>query len=145
MESGRSSEDGEGLASGLGALLDESAAFQALSLEARALLAGRLARREIGCGEVVVERGTEGTELFLIESGCFVVFLPEGNKELARLGRGEVFGEMSPLSGLERSATVRADEAGVVHVLGRADLHGLLRQIPGFAAHLLRSLDRYRR
>jgi cAMP-dependent protein kinase regulator len=59
------------------------------------------------------------------------------------MGRGEIFGEMSLLSGAPRLATVVAAEDGELLELGRADLDALSTDHPG-AAHVVERVYRER-
>lgn len=72
---------------------------------------------ELAAGDVLFRQGSRGNRIFVIESGSVEIVreLPSGSTEvLATLGPGEHFGEMGPLFGLPRSATVRAESAAVV-------------------------------
>lgn len=70
---------------------------------ARASKAATFAR-----GEAVVRQGQAGASMFVIVRGQAVVTIEPGNQEVARLGEGAFFGEMSLLTGAPRNATVRA-------------------------------------
>jgi CRP-like cAMP-binding protein len=62
-------------------------------------------------GQVVITEGEEGQSLFIIASGAVRIFVrnPAGSSvEVATLGEGEFFGEVSSLSGQPRTATVVA-------------------------------------
>jgi CRP-like cAMP-binding protein len=62
-------------------------------------------------GDVLVSEGAPGNSLFLLTTGELRVYVrnPVGrNVEVARLGEGDWFGEVSALSGRPRSATVVA-------------------------------------
>lgn len=59
-------------------------------------------------GEALVREGDAGSSMFVIVHGEAVVSLGSSNQEIARLGAGAFFGEMSLLTGAPRSATVRA-------------------------------------
>jgi sigma-B regulation protein RsbU (phosphoserine phosphatase) len=59
-------------------------------------------------GEVVFNRGDIGLSFYIIESGS--VRVHDGELVLNRLGPGEVFGEIAGLGGMERTASVTAEE-----------------------------------
>lgn len=62
-------------------------------------------------GEVIIRQGDTGHELYIVRSGEVIVLLGrnEGSvAELARLGPGKFFGEMSLMTGERRAATVQA-------------------------------------
>lgn len=89
-------------------------------------------------GKVLVREGDAGHECFIIVSGTATV--TSDGKTIANIGPGAVVGELAPLSGLPRTATVTADSTMEVLVLAQRELNGLLDEVPGFAAQLLRSL-----
>ena len=64
----------------------------------------------IALGEVVTHEGDPGDGLYLITTGTAAVQLGVGERarEIARLGPGQFFGEMSLMTGAARSATVVA-------------------------------------
>jgi len=63
-----------------------------------------------GRGERIVSEGDEGADLFLLERGQVAVTVDGGGRarEIARLGPGDFFGEMSLMTGEGRRATVVA-------------------------------------
>jgi small-conductance mechanosensitive channel len=68
----------------------------------------RSAREHVyGDGEVIVREGDAGTSMFVIADGEVAVTIGAGH-EVARIGAGGFFGEMSLLTGDPRSATVAA-------------------------------------
>ena len=73
----------------------------------------RLPRRTVPAGETVVCQGEAGDTAFLIDAGRFEV-VQEGRDVLRELGPGDVFGELSPILGAPRSATVRALSDGTI-------------------------------
>jgi len=73
-------------------------------------LAQRVRTAVYGRGQAIVREGEEGTDLFLVDRGQVAVTVDAGGKaqEVARLGPGEFFGEMSLMTGEARRATVIA-------------------------------------
>ncbi len=69
-------------------------------------------RREFEPGQIIIGQGEEGDHLAYIKYGRVeVVREVNGRRELvAELGQGEIFGEMSLITGEPRSASVRAIE-----------------------------------
>lgn len=95
--------------------------------------------------EVLVREGDLGDSLFVLDSGAVRVSktgdgLGSGSVELARLGRGQFFGEMSLLTGEPRSATVTAEGGCEVLVLAREALQPILEADPALAQTLSRSI-----
>ncbi len=79
---------------------------------------------EAAPGEVLIDEGSPGSESFVIMTGEAVVSVQ--GRELARLGPGEVFGEMAVLAMTKRTATVTAAAPMTVLVLDRSQLFRLL-------------------
>src|SRR5437868_3234323 len=73
----------------------------------------------------IVHEGQFGSSLYVLGKGRVevVIGLNEGNEtKLAELGEGEVFGEMSVIEAVERSASVRAIEPSLVYSISGAAL-----------------------
>lgn len=101
------------------AALARCALFAGLPGGAIAALAGSSRWQEYVSGEAVVREGEVSRALYVIAGGEAAV--ERGGAEIARVGAGEVFGEMAFLSGAPRAATVRAVRAfKVVEVDNRA-------------------------
>jgi small-conductance mechanosensitive channel/CRP-like cAMP-binding protein len=90
------------------AVLQRVPVFAALSNEARTQLARATTRGLFAEGEVIVRQGESGSSMFVVASGEVVVLLEPERQEVARIGSGGFFGEMSLLTGAARNATVRA-------------------------------------
>lgn len=83
----------------------------------------RSVRREVyGAGETIIRAGESGDAFHMVASGQVAVraLVGDNEAEVARLGRGEFFGEMSLLTGEPRSATVLADTDAVLLTMHRA-------------------------
>ena len=81
-------------------------------------------------GDVVVTEGEPGQSLFILTTGHVKVFVrnPDGrNFEVAQLGEGDFFGEISSLSGRPRTATVVAASACELLELDRPTLDSIAR------------------
>ncbi|MDC0190911.1 EAL domain-containing protein [Rhodospirillales bacterium] len=70
-------------------------------------------------GEDIIRIGDAGRNAYFIENGAVEVTLPgkDGIKVLAKMGKGEIFGEMSIIDDAPRSATVTAKENTEVIVI----------------------------
>jgi hypothetical protein len=67
---------------------------------------GKLARRKLDEGEMLVEQGSEGTDLYLLLDGVLVVEVD--GERIAEMGPGTMLGERASLEGGVRTATLRA-------------------------------------
>lgn len=86
-----------------------AAAESALERElSRTLLSGdaKLARRKLDDGEVLVEQGSEGNDLYLLLDG--VLGVEVDGEQVAEMGPGTMLGERASLEGGVRTATLRA-------------------------------------
>lgn len=88
--------------------------------------------------ETVVEKGTAGTMMYFIVAGRFKVH--DNQVELAILGEGEVFGEMSALDAGERTASVTAENESQLLCLDSALLYQALSREPGSFRSIIRAI-----
>jgi CRP/FNR family transcriptional regulator len=99
-------------------------------------------------GDTIFEEGDRGDRCFVIQSGAVKVLrrFPDGRRmTLARLGPGNVFGELALMGGERRSATVQAAEPTMVVGLGSDEVMALLRTDPEAALGVALTLaDRLR-
>ena len=96
-------------------------------------------------GEVIVREGERTAGCFIILTGQVEVVKDADTARptvLARMGPGEIFGEMSMIDDHPRSATVRALEATECVGLRRADFMAELHRTPEIAVHMLPVLVR---
>jgi small-conductance mechanosensitive channel/CRP-like cAMP-binding protein len=101
----------------------------------RARVANGLHHVVFGAGEVILRAGEPGDSLYVVRVGDVIVRLGvEGlEKEVARLGEGEFFGEMSLLTGEPRRATVVAKSDVECYVIDRALFQQILQGNAGLA------------
>jgi CRP/FNR family cyclic AMP-dependent transcriptional regulator len=99
--------------------------------------AGR--RRDAHAAEVLIREGVSIGSVLIVLQGTASVTLG-GGREVARIGAGEVLGEMSMIDNRPPSATVSAVEPMVLLELGRAALDAKLLGDTGFAARFYRAL-----
>lgn len=100
-------------------------------------LAARFRERRLRRGEVLFREGESGRELFVIREGTVVVSKPVlgwVEQVLARLGPGELFGEMSLFDQAPRSATVQAETDARLLCLDQESLQRFVEASPAAAA-----------
>ena len=91
-------------------------------------------RQRLNDGDVIVREGTPLEALFITLDRELRVTLEDGT-EVARLGAGEVVGEIAFVNSSPPSATVTASGAAYVLMLTRSTLQQRLTSSPPFAAH----------
>ncbi len=92
-------------------------------------------------GDIVIRKGDPGKRLYIIVSGLVEVIGRNG-VSIAFLGKGEVFGEMSLLSGDPVTATIKvADPAKVLYMEGD-DFRRLLNRSASLQMYFTRLLSR---
>jgi small-conductance mechanosensitive channel/CRP-like cAMP-binding protein len=96
---------------------------------ARLAVADGLHHTVYGVGEVIMRAGEAGDSLYIIRSGSVSVRLGVDGleKEVATLGEGDFFGEMSLMTGEPRRATVVAKSDAECYVIDRALFQQILR------------------
>jgi CRP/FNR family transcriptional regulator, cyclic AMP receptor protein len=92
----------------------------------------------IDTGKVLVREGEAGHEAFVIMEGSATV--TRKGETIAQLGVGDVVGELAPLTGGNRTATVVADTPMELLVIGQREFAGLLDEVPGLAVRVLQNL-----
>jgi small-conductance mechanosensitive channel/CRP-like cAMP-binding protein len=101
-----------------------------------------------GRGEVLLREGEPTESPFFVIADGEVTVMVQGSdgrdREVARLGRGEFFGEMAALTGAPRTASVVASRDTLAVAVDRADLGELLQQFPQIAQALADVLARRR-
>jgi CRP-like cAMP-binding protein len=110
--------------------------FRALDAEKIDRLARRLRMAIFGPGEVILRQGDPGDSLYLVRSGRVAVELATrggGRREIAVLGAGQFFGEMSLMTGESRHATVVAKSDVDCYVVEKEAFQQILEEKPELA------------
>jgi CRP-like cAMP-binding protein len=114
--------------------------MQQLPNREKEILAALLAPIHAEPGDVLCREGEAGDYLYMIVEGEAEVC--KGNKPLTRLAAGEIFGEMSLLTGEPRSATVVALTPMALYQLDQENFSQVLASSPHLAWALSRALSR---
>jgi CRP-like cAMP-binding protein len=98
-------------------------------------------KQEVPEGKVLIEEGKAASSIFVVLHGLFNVTISAlGGTEVARMGAGEMLGEVSFVDSLAASGTVKALTNSVVLALPRSLVFARLRQDSAFAARFYRAL-----
>jgi CRP/FNR family transcriptional regulator len=129
-------------------LLDSIDWFSSLTHEELDALAAKAATVHWDSGQIVFEEGDGGDRCYVLHSGRVKILrrFPDGRRiTLARLGPGDIFGELALFNGERRSATVQASEPTVGVALDCEPVMEILRSDPEAALSVAVSLaDRLR-
>jgi putative ABC transport system ATP-binding protein len=110
--------------------------FRALTPTQLTDVAEKMKKRKYEAGETIIREGESGEEFFLISDGEVDVI--RADHEIARLGRGDFFGEVALISGEPRNATVLATQPLDTFVLGKADFQSAIESSAPFRDQLYR-------
>jgi CRP/FNR family cyclic AMP-dependent transcriptional regulator len=126
------------------AMLRKVSLFAGLSDQELEVLADSLGKRTFGKGMIIFHKGSPGQTLYVIESGKVRIFiLSESGQEISVniYGPSDVFGELSLLDGLPRSAGAVAVERTVTYTLHRDDFLRHLEAYPRMAKSIMEVLS----
>jgi len=95
-------------------------------------------------GEDLILKGDRSRDLYIVKSGSFKVYDDTLDEKFvhAILDKGSIFGEMSFIDGVKRSASVQALENGVLLRMGKDEFNDLLAKAPDTAMLLIFTLAR---
>lgn len=118
-------------------LLEEIEIFEPFTIEEKIYLSQKLKPHSLNKGDVIVRAGdSTNFSMYIIVEGLVSVQAPleNGEKiEVARLGAGNFFGEMSLLTGAIRTADVVADSQTYIYEITKEDIQPLLDAHPEIA------------
>jgi ABC transport system ATP-binding/permease protein len=111
-------------------LLLRNASAEVIDRVARALRP-----RPVRTGEVIAHEGDQVEAFYLVEAGTFTVSLTFGGqeREVARVGPGEFFGELALLGESGKMATVRAVTDGQLQLVSAAEFRTIIAEVPELA------------
>ncbi len=122
-------------------MLSTFSMFQNLSESDIRHIVSFLRRKTYDAGDIILTKGEPGKNLFIVISGTIEV-IGEGGISLAVMGTGEVFGEMSLLSGNPVGATVKVVEPVSVLYMNGREFKSILKQFPSLQMYFTRLLAR---
>jgi serine/threonine protein kinase len=120
-------------------LLSRSGPFSRLPDQVVELVVFCMRERDFAEGDLLMEQGTPGDCMMVLESGKALVHVRDREGEstpLATVGEGAVLGEMALLTSEPRNADVQATNAGQALVLLAEDFHRLVERYPDIAVVL---------
>jgi CRP-like cAMP-binding protein len=112
--------------------------FERLHPRETARIAALFKERRFSAGETITKEGAGAAAFFVIESGDAVVTV--GGREVARLRRGDSFGEIALIDDGARSATITATDDLVCYGLTYWEFRPLVQTNATIAWNLLQVL-----
>ena len=123
---------------------EEYELFENFTAAEIALVVSLLKRKTYQPGEIIINAGDQGDEMFFLARGKASVFFPATSgehKRLATFSAGMVFGEIAILDRAPRTATITADSEVVCDVLRFGDYEQLGKTHPALKIKLLENLS----
>ncbi|MGH2406187.1 MAG: Crp/Fnr family transcriptional regulator [bacterium] len=121
-------------------LLRKVAIFSGVPDRALGAIADQAEVIDFPADRYIVRQGQVGTGFYLLASGR--VRVTRGGEELARLGPGDFFGELSVIDQMPRTAHVVAEEPTTCLALASWDFMKLLERHPKITLSILREVAR---
>lgn len=113
--------------------------FESLNDDALSDLSAMLKLNKYPIGKVVLKKNDPGTHLYIILSGMVAVVNDEG-QTLSEMGSGEIFGEMSLLSGEPVTTSVHTRSPTELATLSSKDFKHVLNKYPVLQVFFYRML-----
>src|SRR5690349_17215665 len=115
--------------------LSKAGFFKHLKLEELDLFIKKLKIRYYLSGDEVVKQGEPGDSFYIIAEGRVQVQVRKGfgKKNVASLGPGDFFGEMSLMTKEKRSASVIVTEKALLFIMFKSDFEAILLKNPAIA------------
>ena len=112
--------------------------FSGISFESMTRLAAVTGEQDFAAGQFIVRQGQIGTGLYIVVDGAVRVL--RGSEELADLGPGDFFGELSVIDQQPRNASVQAVTDTRCLGLASWELLQLLQTDTALSLNLIRGL-----
>jgi len=125
-------------------LIQDTFLFKFFNFDETMAMSALCRREERKQGELIIEEDELGQALYLVVGGHVRVYKGEGETEqtLARLGRGELFGEMSLIEGNRTSARVKAYNEVDCLLITKEDLFNLMGKDVQISARVYKNFTR---
>lgn len=120
-------------------LLNNFSIFQSLDEDNLRQIVALLKIKKYPKDAVIIRKENPATNLYIILSGVVDV-LTEFNERLSTLGKGDVFGEMSLISGNPVGANIKVAEAATIVSIDEKNFKKVLNQFPSVQMYLARVL-----
>lgn len=114
----------------LDTIFARSSAFSSLVKVDRLELARKTKEKSYAAGELIVEQGSVGDEMYIVKKGELKVWQGSNQQKLAiaTLKQGDFFGELGLLTGEKRIANIQSETQVQLYVLSRADVADLFKR-----------------
>lgn len=113
--------------------------FEPLDEDSLRDLSGQLQLKEFNANKIVLKKGEPGTSLYIILEGRIAVIGDDG-QTLSEMGVGDIFGEMSLLSGEPITTTIHSKEKTRLATLSSKDFKHVLNRYPVLQVFFYRML-----
>ncbi len=125
----------------IASLLSNFSIFKTLGEENLKNFVSFLRLKKYARNEIIIRKGEPGKNLYIILSGAVDVVDQDGNT-ITKLRSGEVFGEMSLISGDPVGATIKVSQATAVLYIKGQDFLKVLNRFPSLQMYFARLLSR---